>query len=70
MFHVKQHEGGRSMKTVTAVYGNAIVRVHHPELTSEERERIIEKEVKPALAWFGRQLPQQPHGRYHGRGRS
>jgi len=43
------------MRTVTGVYGNAIVRVHHPELTTEERERIIEKEIKPALAWFGRQ---------------
>lgn len=43
------------MRTVTAVYGNAIVRVHHPDLTPEERERIIEKEVKPTLAWFGRQ---------------
>ena len=42
------------MKTVTARYGNAIVRVHHPELTPEERERIIEREVKPALAKFGR----------------
>lgn len=42
------------MRTVTAVYGNAIVRVHHPDITPEERERIIEHEIKPALARFGR----------------
>lgn len=42
------------MRTTTAVYGNAIVRVHFPDITPEERERRIEHEVKPALARFGR----------------
>ena len=42
------------MRTVTGVYGNAIVRVHFPDITPEERERRIEHEVKPALAKFGR----------------
>lgn len=32
----------------------AIVRVHHADITPEERERRIEKTVKPALAKFGR----------------
>lgn len=46
-------------KVVTMDFGNCIVRVHHPDLTPEERERIIEKEIKPVLAWFGRRAMER-----------
>lgn len=39
--------------TTTMIVGNAIVRIHRPILTSEERERR-EKIVRAELAKFGR----------------
>lgn len=39
--------------TTTMIVGNAIVRVHRPILTAEERERR-EKIVRAELAKFGR----------------
>lgn len=42
------------MKSTTAQYGNATVTVIFADITPEERQRRIEREVKPALARFGR----------------
>ena len=42
------------MATTTYKIGNVTVIVHDADITPEERQRRIEKEVKPALAAFGR----------------